>query len=132
MPPLPHENVYVRLAPSDTHGVGVFAIKPIPKGTNLFGNDRVELVWVDEATLDSAGLSPAERRFYHDFGIARDGRIGCPVNFNNLTPGWYCNKPAAGSDPNVDVDGQLNFVACRDIAEGEELTVRYSQFSEQR
>jgi len=129
---LPHDRVYVRLGLSRVHGIGVFAIRPIPEGTDLFANDRVELVWVDRAILDASGLTPAERRFYDDFGIARGDRIGCPVNFHNLTPGWYLNEPAPGEPPNVRVDAELNFFADRDIAEGEERTVRYADFSEPR
>lgn len=129
---LPHSGVYVRLGLSRVHGIGVFAIRRIPEGTNLFANDKVELVWVDRSILDSSELTPAERRFYEDFGIARGDRIGCPINFHNLTPGWYLNEPAPGEPPNVRVDAELNFFACRDIAEGEELTVRYANFSEPR
>jgi SET domain-containing protein len=125
---LPHERVYVRLGLSDTHGIGVFAIRDIAEGTNLFGNDTVELVWVERAALRD--LTPAERALYHDFGIARGDRIGCPVNFHNLTPGWYLNEPAAGQAPNVRVDADLSFFAARDIAEGEELSVRYTDFSD--
>ena len=33
---LPHEGVYVRLKPSKRHGVGVFAIRRIPKGRMSF------------------------------------------------------------------------------------------------
>ena len=127
---LPHRSVYVRLGLSPRHGIGVFAIRSIPAGTNLFANDTVELVWVDRLALDSAGLTPAERRLYEDFGIARGDRIGCPINFHNLTPGWYLNEPAPGDQPNVRVDAELNFFARRDIAEGEELTVRYADFSD--
>jgi len=32
------EQVYCRLAPSPIHGIGIFAIKDIPKGTNPFNN----------------------------------------------------------------------------------------------
>ena len=127
-PKLPHESVYVRLALSKVHGIGVIAIKPISQGTDIFANDRVEMVWVDRAAL--AELLPAERRLYHDFGIARGELIGCPVNFHNLTPGWYCNEPAPGEEANVDVGADFAFRARRDIAEGEELTVRYAQFSD--
>ncbi|HWT11405.1 MAG TPA: SET domain-containing protein [Allosphingosinicella sp.] len=127
---LPHEGVHVRLGLSGIHGIGVFAIAPIPEGTNLFANDRIDLVWVDPAELDEAGLGAAQRSFYLDFGIRRGGKIGCPVNFNNLTPGWYLNEPAAGASPNVRSDAAMNFFAARDIAEGEELTVRYADFSE--
>jgi hypothetical protein len=126
-PELPHSHVYVRLGVSPIEGIGVFAIKPIPASTDIFGNDRVELVWVDRSKL--AGLLPAERKLYDDFGIRRGDRIGCPVNFHNLTPGWYCNEPAEGDVPNVEVDEEFTFRAARDIAEGEELTIRYAQFS---
>src|ERR1700722_14347341 len=30
------ENVYCRLQPSKVHGIGIFAIRDIPKGKNLF------------------------------------------------------------------------------------------------
>lgn len=125
---LPHHEVYVRLGLSPVHGIGVIAIKPIPQGTDIFANDKVEMVWVERDQLSD--LLPAERAFYHDFGISRGTRIGCPVNFNNLTPGWYCNEPFEGEAPNVTVDAAGRFLAARDIAEGEEVTVRYTEFSD--
>ncbi len=85
---LPHEGVYVRLGVSAVHGIGVFAIRPIPAGTDIFANDAVPLVWVSKVELEQAGLTPAERAFYHDFGINHGDRIGCPANFHNLTPGF--------------------------------------------
>lgn len=126
----PHTDVYTRLGVSVRHGIGVFAIKPIPKGTDVFRNDLVDLVWVEKAELDRAPLLPEERQLYHDFGISRGSLIGCPANFHNLTPGWYCNEPAEGEDPNIGVDADLNFLALSDIAPGDELTVRYAEFSE--
>ena|SRR5215203_5585858 len=127
--PLPHENVFARLGVSPIHGVGVFAIVPIPQGTNIFANDRVDMVWVEEAQLDRAGLAPAHRALYADFGVARDGRLGVPRNFNMLTTGWHLNEPPKGQEPNVGVTPSLEFIAVRDIAEGEELTLRYETFS---
>ncbi len=128
--PLPHEAVYVRLAPSAIHGIGVFAIKPIPRGTNIFASDQAELVWIERAALDEAAPTAAERQLYHDFGVADGTRIGCPASFNHLTPGWYLNEPLSDGLPNVMVDARLNFTAARDIAEGEELTLRYTEFSD--
>ena len=127
---LPHEAVYVRLGPSEIHGIGVFAIRPIPAGTSLFADDAVPLVWVSKAELERAGLSPAQRRLYHDFGINRGAEIGCPASFNNLGPSWYLNEPPSDGSANVRSDRQFNFTASRDIAEGEELTIDYSGFSE--
>jgi hypothetical protein len=108
----------------------VFAIRQIPQGTDIFANDRVEMVWVEASALDAADLLPEERRLYRDFGIAQGNLIGCPVNFHNLTPGWYCNEPAPGALPNVRVAEDFSFFARVDIAAGEELTVSYSEFSD--
>ena len=42
----PHRGVYVRIRPSklDKGGVGVFAIKRIPKNTKLFADENEEIV----------------------------------------------------------------------------------------
>jgi hypothetical protein len=126
---LPHERVYVRLAPSPLQGIGVFAIRPIPKGTNVFENDKTEIVWIDAARVEAAGLTEEEKRLYDDFAIARDGKLGVPRNFNLLTTGWYLNEPAEGSEPSVAMNANDDFIALRDISPGEELTTRYSDFS---
>jgi hypothetical protein len=126
---LPHERVYARLGISAIEGVGVIAIRPVPEGTNIFANDRVELRWVDRSELDDAEMTASQRKLYEDFAIIRGDRLGCPVNFHNLTPGWYLNEPPDGSEANVRVDSDFNFFARRDIDEGEELTVNYKEFS---
>src|SRR5688500_663087 len=128
---LPHEGFYGRLGPSAVLGIGVFAIRPIPAGTDIFANDGVPLMWVSKTELDQAGLTEAERALYHDFGINRGETIGCPANFHNLTPGWYLNEPAPGEEANVRSTDRLSFIARRDIAAGEELSIDYSEFSEQ-
>jgi SET domain-containing protein len=122
---LPHSNVYTRLKPSAIHGVGVFAIRNIPKETHLFDGNE-EITWVDERQI--AHLPQSLRQMYEDFCIIKDGRYGCPLNFNSLTMGWYLND---SSTPNVVVDENYNMYAARDIAEGEELTIDSSRFSEQ-
>jgi hypothetical protein len=124
---LPHSNVYVRLGYSKLHGIGVFAISNIAKGTNIFGNDETKLVWVDKAKLERMALKEADRSLYYDFGIDTGEMIGCPSNFHNLTPGWYLNHPNDPALANVCPDNNLNFFAARAIAEGEELTIDYEE-----
>lgn len=116
---------------SDVHGIGVFAIRPIPRGTKIFANDRLPVTWVEKAALERADLSAAQALLYRDFGVNEEDRIGCPANFNYLTPSWYLNEPPAGMEASVTADAELNFFACRDIEEGEELTIVYSGFSRQ-
>ncbi|MBA3676636.1 MAG: hypothetical protein H0W74_04445 [Sphingosinicella sp.] len=125
---LPHEQVMVRLAPSPISGIGVFSAQHIGEGTNIFANDMRAIRWISEK--DVAALSGPQRALYDDFAIRRDGEYGCPENFNLLTVGWYLNEPAAGQSPNVHMTEDYQIIASRDIATGEEITVRYSTFSD--
>jgi len=122
---LPHQKVFTRLKPSPIHGVGVFAIRNIPKGTRLFDSSE-EIVWLDEKQI--MHLPGNLRQMYEDFCIIKDGQYGCPRNFNNLTMAWYLNDSL---NPNVMVDENYNMWAIRDIVDGEELTIDSSRFSEQ-
>jgi len=138
---LPHEGAYTRLRPSTLRppkkdgdsvssrppepGVGVFAIRKIPKGTNVFAGDDNEMVELDIGLLEK--LDPAERCLYEDFCVFEGRKMWCPRNFNNLTVGWYLNH---SEDPNVRHDKGYNFLAIRDIEKGEELTANYSTYSD--
>jgi hypothetical protein len=123
--PLPHEGVYTRIRPSALSGVGVFAIRDIPKGTSVFGNDDSPTVSIDALAIDS--LPPAIKKLYEDFCVLQGDKYECPVSFNDLTPSWYLNH---SSEPNVAPDSELRFYATRDISCGEELTSDYDSYSE--
>jgi hypothetical protein len=127
---LPHDNAYTRIRPSKIHGVGVFAIRAIPKGTSIFTGDNAPIVWVRKSEIK--GLRGEIRRLYEDFCIIKDNgkTYGCPVNFSLMTNAWFLNEPKAGQQPNVACHEDYTFYALRDIAIGEELTVDYATFSE--
>lgn len=127
---LPDNDCYTRLMPSKIHGVGVFAIREIPKGTNIFKDDASEMVWIDaEKLIHKRGQIG---KLYEDFCVQSEGKYGCPKGFNNLTVAWYLNEPAAGTKPNIVCGKEYDFFAGRDIAEGEELTVDYSTYSDEK
>jgi len=125
MPQLPHQDVYTRLGRSRRHGIGVFAIRTIPKGTFVFPEDHERMIWVPEAKVRN--LPKALKSFYDDFSIIRNGRYGSPRRFDALTPAWYLNH---SNQPNLAADRSYRFYALRDIREGEELTVDYNTYSE--
>jgi SET domain-containing protein len=125
---MPDTNSFTRLRPSKIHGVGVFAVRNIPKGTNIFSDDRSEMVWIQRSDVE--GKSGEIKKLYDDFCVVKSDKYGCPKGFNNLTVSWYINEPAAGQKPNVVCSDEYDFVAARDIQAGEELTVDYSTYSD--
>jgi hypothetical protein len=125
---LPHDGVWARLGVSSRHGVGVFAIVPIPQGTDVFGNDLGDIIWIESSEVERLDSSE-HRRLYHDFAIQSGTLLGCPVNFNQLSVGWYVNEPTAGEEANMKIGADFAMIADRDIAAGEELTITYATFS---
>lgn len=127
-PFLPSTNSFTRLRPSPIHGIGVFAIRDIANGTNIFKDDNSKMIWIDEGkVLNQRGEI---RRLYDDFCVVDHGKYGCPKGFNNLTVAWYINEPLKGEEPNVICGAEYDFFAAREIREGEELTVDYSTYSD--
>jgi hypothetical protein len=123
---LPHLGVYTKLKRSGIHGIGVFAIIDIAKGTNIFGDDGSEMIWVDKDSLGN--LEPEIQRLYEDFCVLNNNKYGCPKNFNSLTVGWYLND--SKENPNVKCDENYDFIALREIKKGEELLVDYLTYSD--
>ena len=126
---MPHDDVYVRLGVSKIHGVGVFAIRHIKKGTDPFMHDNNQIVWIKDEEVQKLKEDNQELyKFYEDFCVFKDGYWGAPPNFNQLTSSWFLNN---SEDPNMQCDGEdYIFFAKRDIEKGEELTADYSTYSE--
>jgi hypothetical protein len=107
------------------HGVGVFAIRPIPAGMRLFKGDTGSTLRVPKAIVDRI-VEPALRKMYYDFCPTLENSFIAPTDFNRLTMEWYMNH---STDPNVMADPNLRFSASRFISVGEELTTDYRTFS---
>jgi hypothetical protein len=100
---LPHDGVYARIRQSKIHGVGVFAIRDIPAGTEIFKGDDGELVWMKRSALKLDKLPLEIRRLYDQFCLIKDKgeTYGCPKSFNLMTVAWYLNH---SKTPNVGCD----------------------------
>lgn len=121
----PHANVYVRLAPSKRHGVGVFAIRDIPANKRVFLGEKQEAVAYSVKKVKK--LEPSLRRLYEDFCVQENGYYGAPASFNNLSIGWFINHNT--KNPNLHCNRAYEFVSNRKITTGEELTVNYLTFN---
>jgi uncharacterized protein len=127
---MPHERVFARLQKSPIHGVGVFALLDIKKGTYVFEPDDAHTVQIPTARVNE--LAPELRRLYYDFGVLSEGKYEVPTSFNKLTISWYPNNAPERTEPNIapKEPKDLRFYALRDIRKGEELTTRYGDYSE--
>jgi hypothetical protein len=124
----PHDKAYTRLQCSPISGIGVFAIRDIPKGTQVFKPDDDELVSVNVGEIEKL-FKPGDpiRRLYEDFCVLRGKIYQCPVSFNKLTPPWFLNH---SESPNVAADLSLKFYAIHEIKAGKELTADYRTYSD--
>lgn len=127
-PPEPHENCLTILRPSKVSPgeVGVFAILPIKKGERPFRGGNEEIVWYDKKDIAAMRLPRQVRKLYQEFTLKREGRIGCPVNFNRLSLAWFLREAGPKRKANVQSNEYFEFYALTDIAAGEELVADFS------
>lgn len=119
------KNTYCRLKRSKINGVGVFAIRDIPKGAKLFtGVARPR--WEKFKKNELKGLEPAVRKMIDDFlGMEDDGSIYLPmVGLEGMDISFYLNHSEKPSILARDTD-VTTFYAARKIKRGEELTSDY-------
>lgn len=117
------EKVYCKLAPSPIHGIGVFAIKDIPVGTNPFNNSFMaqEAVVVNKNKLKDLG--PEILSLLHDYHPTSDPNKQIVSNFPNQ-PIWtnYINYvDSKNPEPNIELMTNGEWVTLRNIRCGEEL-----------
>jgi len=107
--------VRVRIAPSKIHGVGVFAIRDIPKGTKLFANTVPKVFHIPYGSINK--LFPEVR----DLILER-----WPNIINGSSFAWPDTNIQAFMNHSDDYnyDGVLD-VVIRDVKKGEEITEDY-------
>jgi hypothetical protein len=126
-------NVYCRIQTSPIHGVGVFAVRDVPRGTNPFvTHAKVEVVAIPEKEImENEKIPRAVRDTVGAFYVVQNGNIYCDArSFNEINISYFLNH---SDKPNLDakeVDEETVFTANRDIRAGEELTADYATYSD--
>ena len=122
--------VYCRLGVTK-HGVGVIAIRPIPKGTDPFVNADPcgDVLKIPQTELDQFDAPEEAKTMVRDFCALQDGVYYVPnYGIDALTKFYFLNH---SKTPNmVTPDKGETFLAAKDIKEGEELTADYDTYHE--
>ena len=128
------EDVYCRIKPSKKHGVGVFAIKDIPKDINPFkltGDQCIKSKVINVSEEEVKSFPSEVKKMVNDFYHNEDGVYGIPykgLNANDIS--FYMNM---STKPNVGFESDnkcsmIIFKTLRKIKKGEELIINYDDF----
>ena len=121
------ENTYCRLKPSKNHGIGIFAIRDIAKGTKLFSGVPKN-TWQKLNISDFKNSDAEIKKMIDDFAVVeKNGEVYLPTcGLEGMNMSFYLNY---SKTPNVrTVDGGQHFAAVKKIKKGEELATAYSDF----
>lgn len=122
------ESTYVMIKPSPLHGIGVFAIRDIPKGTkNIFSQGVGEWIKVSKEEVDT--LPQHSKDLIENHCLFDEDHYFIPdYGFKLVDLVIYLNHSEL---PNViSLNEGEEFEALRDIASGEELLVDYGTIVE--
>lgn len=126
------ENTYVRLAPG-VAGVGVVAIRDIPKGVNPFQTvGRVDRATIDLTKAEVDTLPQSVRKLVTDFvepderGLYTIPRHG----MSTIDTSWYLNDSLTPNVALVDnpASNFVEFKTTRLVPAGTELMIRYADY----
>jgi SET domain-containing protein len=116
-------NTYVMLKPSPLHGIGVFAIRDIPKGCRTMFSAGVG-EWIKIPATEIEALPEHSRRLVETYCLYDEENYFIPdYGFKLMDLVLYLNH---SDTPNIiSINEGEQFEALRDIAQGEELLVDY-------
>lgn len=126
------KDVYCRLAPT-AHGVGVIAIRAIPKGVDPFKNcdPNGDVLEIPEAEFEQFAAPEEAKELVRDFCALQDGVYYVPTyGIDSIDKSYFLNH---SDTPNMEtLNRGETFVAARDILPGEELTADYHLYHHTR
>ncbi|NBO40852.1 MAG: SET domain-containing protein [Betaproteobacteria bacterium] len=116
------EEVFCKLGISPIHGIGVFAIKPIPKGINPL-KSYIRSREIDVSKKDIKHLPKGVRNQIDMFCYYDRRSVSIPVNgLNSFDLAVYLNH---SKRPNLRFKKNGTLISLMNIAEGEELFIDY-------
>ena len=126
------ENIYCRLKPSSVHGIGVFAIRDIPKGVNPFRGCRISALRKikREEIMSNPHIIPEVKEYVSAIYPVYDGIIYMPAHgINAVDISYFLNH---SDTPNLKVQERNDdfFIAARKIKEDEELFADYNMYND--
>lgn len=118
-----NSNTYVRIKPSVVHGIGVFAIRKIPKACrSMFSDDPGE--WHQLSKKEVNSLTTCSKELIETYCLFDEDVYYVPANgFKSMDISLFLNH---SDQPNIiSVEDGTYFEALRDIEPGEELLIDY-------
>lgn len=118
-----HLSTYAMIQPSPIHGIGVFAIRDIPKGTkDIFSKESGEWIKVSRSEVDA--LPAHSKNLVETHCLFDEDHYYLPdYGFKKLDIVIFLNH---ADQPNIiSVNDGVYFETTRDIACGEELLIDY-------
>jgi SET domain-containing protein len=118
-------DTFVMLRPSPIEGIGVFAIRDIPKGTrNMFSKPSPDDKWIPVSKDEVANMPDHAQRIITNYSLYDEENYFVPdYGFKKVDICLFLNH---SDSPNVvSINDGDYFEAIRDIASGEELLIDY-------
>ena len=114
--------IFCKLGVSPIHGIGVFALRPIPKGINPM-KSYLRFKEIDIDKKDIKNLPKGVRNQIDMFCYYDRRSVGIPVNgLNSFDLAVYLNH---SKRPNLRFKKNGTLISLMNIAEGEELFIEY-------
>jgi len=120
-------NTYCRLQPSKIEGIGIFAIRTIPKDANPFYGVKKH-IWQKVESSKLRNLDENIKKMISDFfAMDKNNNFFIPeCGLNCIDISFFLNT---SKKPNIKtIDEGINFISLREIKKGEELTVSYADY----
>ena len=115
------KNIWIQLGPSKIHGLGIIAIRDIPKDTTIFHFANDSIVEYSYDYLLKNGVDKETIKIMKKYYAHNDKTIQLPYKINPMHYVHYINH---NLKPNVYYYNG-NYITRRNVKKNEELTISY-------